>query len=252
MGVATPVATPAMIETAILPATLEFFGHIFLSIGQNSRLTVPGHLFLLLLRPHSLLSAKLATYLLPQSVQEQHCLTARPSCDLTSAKLVRQSGEMRVMASRAWRRSAAVMAPVGRELDSVVAGGNRRVGRVAGGPLPFGASDHAGARLLELLHLPEQHLCGACLLVRGIAELRGVTPPRQLAIWRGAAVVCTTMTGVVYTVLLRGVATIDAPSANDILPYVFPAIMLADWFRVRPGSRITYKWRSGGPRSPAT
>jgi hypothetical protein len=57
------VATPAIIVTAIVPTT--FFGHVFLPSGQNSWLTVPGHLFLLLLRPHSLLSAKLATYLYP-------------------------------------------------------------------------------------------------------------------------------------------------------------------------------------------
>jgi hypothetical protein len=53
---------PAYVESEILPSSLEFFGHFFFPIGQNSSLAVPGHLFLLFLSPQSL-SATPATYL---------------------------------------------------------------------------------------------------------------------------------------------------------------------------------------------
>jgi hypothetical protein len=80
----------------------------------------------------------------------------------------------------------------------------------------------------------------AIFLLGGISVLRGPTVSR-LAVWRGAATVYMTITGIVYTILLRGPDPTAVPWANDLLHYIFPIIFLADWFIDTPRLRITFK-----------
>jgi hypothetical protein len=78
------------------------------------------------------------------------------------------------------------------------------------------------------------------LLLGGISVLRGPTTNR-LALWRGAAAVYMVITGVVYTLLLRGSDPTAVPWANDLLHYILPVIVLADWFIDVPQARINFK-----------
>lgn len=77
-------------------------------------------------------------------------------------------------------------------------------------------------------------------LLGGFSALRHQTIAR-LALWRGAVVVYMTITGVVYTLLLRGPDPTAIPWANELLHYIFPIVIFADWFIDIPRIRISFK-----------
>lgn len=76
-------------------------------------------------------------------------------------------------------------------------------------------------------------------LLGGKAALDG-TAARTFAAWRGAATVYMAITGAVYMLLLRS-DPVTIPWANDVLHYIFPVVVIADWFIVIPHIRIPYK-----------
>jgi hypothetical protein len=80
-------------------------------------------------------------------------------------------------------------------------------------------------------------------LVSALVMLAG-SQLRNLNIWRGAATTYMTITGVVYALLLSGQAAavqVTLPWVNLVLHYIFPVVVLADWFIDRPSSPISYK-----------
>ena len=61
---------------------------------------------------------------------------------------------------------------------------------------------------------------------------------------RGAALVYMTLTGVVYVLLLSGLEEslqTPIPWINFVLHYMFPVVVIADWFIDRPGERVSYR-----------
>ena len=57
--------------------------------------------------------------------------------------------------------------------------------------------------------------------------------------WRGAAVLCMTLTGVVFTVLLSGPDVLVLPSVNIVLHYLMPVVVFADWLVDPPQITLT-------------
>jgi hypothetical protein len=59
---------------------------------------------------------------------------------------------------------------------------------------------------------------------------------------RGLAVICMTITGVVFTLLLSGTDVDTAiPWVNDVVHAVMPMVVLADWLLDPPRSRLSYR-----------
>jgi hypothetical protein len=86
----------------------------------------------------------------------------------------------------------------------------------------------------------ESNIFAAILfLLGGVAAIRGAAASK-FAAWRGAATVYMAITGAVYTLLLRS-DPVTIPWANDVLHYIFPVVVIADWFIIIPNIPITYK-----------
>lgn len=76
-------------------------------------------------------------------------------------------------------------------------------------------------------------------LLGGAVTIRGHTS-ETFALWRGAATVYMLITGVVYALLLR-TQPVAIVWTNDVLHYIFPVVIFADWFIDTPRRRIPYK-----------
>lgn len=63
-----------------------------------------------------------------------------------------------------------------------------------------------------------------------------------LQLWRGAATLYMTITGIVYALLLSGI-NVDTSIqwVNVVLHYILPVVMLADWLLVRPRKPIAFR-----------
>lgn len=89
----------------------------------------------------------------------------------------------------------------------------------------------------------ESNLLGAVVfLITGFAALRAGTD--RLAMFRGAATLYMTTTGVIYFLLLRGLeASLQTPVpwVNTVLHYLMPLAVLADWLVVPPDRKIAFR-----------
>lgn len=85
----------------------------------------------------------------------------------------------------------------------------------------------------------DSNLIATALLLAGAAMWRNDDTP-ALDLLRGAAVVYMTVTGVVFTLLLRG-TDVDTtiPWVNTVVHEAGPLFILADWFVVPPRRRIS-------------
>ncbi|GAA2788682.1 Pr6Pr family membrane protein [Kitasatospora paracochleata] len=85
------------------------------------------------------------------------------------------------------------------------------------------------------------NMAGAVVLLTGgtlgLLGRRGVPDPV-----RGAVVLCMTVTGVVYAVLLAGYhLPLELPWVNAVLHKLMPAVHLADWLITPPRRRIAWR-----------
>ncbi len=83
----------------------------------------------------------------------------------------------------------------------------------------------------------------AVFLFTGFAALRAADTDR-FAMFRGAATLYLTMTGIIYFLLLRGLeASLQTPVpwVNTVLHYLMPAALLVDWLVAPPGQKITFR-----------
>lgn len=75
----------------------------------------------------------------------------------------------------------------------------------------------------------------------GVAYLLGRSG-NKLTLFRGAATLYMTVTGIVYALLLSGMEeslSTPIPWVNFVLHYLFPFIAFADWFVDRPTIKVT-------------
>lgn len=85
----------------------------------------------------------------------------------------------------------------------------------------------------------DSNLIATALLLAGVAMWRSEDTP-TLELLRGAAVVYMTVTGVVFTLLLRG-TDVDTtiPWVNTVVHEAGPLFILADWFVLPPRRSIS-------------
>jgi hypothetical protein len=80
-------------------------------------------------------------------------------------------------------------------------------------------------------------------VLSGVAYLQGRQTQSIIGL-RGAALIYMTVTGVIYALLLAGLEQslqTTIPWVNFILHYMFPVVVIADWFIDSPGERIDYR-----------
>jgi hypothetical protein len=84
------------------------------------------------------------------------------------------------------------------------------------------------------------NLIAAAVLLVAVARWRSERS-RRLDLVRGGAVVYMAVTGIVYSLLLRG-ADVDTALVwvNVVVHYLMPVVMVADWLIDPPAERITY------------
>ncbi len=87
----------------------------------------------------------------------------------------------------------------------------------------------------------DSNLIAAAVLLIGAATWRGRRSPRRDLI-RGGAVVYMSVTGVVFTLLLRNTDVDTAiPWVNSVVHEVIPMVMLADWLLDPPQMRLSFR-----------
>ena len=64
-------------------------------------------------------------------------------------------------------------------------------------------------------------------------------PDARLAWWRGLAVVCMSITGVVFALLLRDESLAPLPWVNVVVHELMPVVVAADWIGVPPARRVS-------------
>ncbi len=67
-----------------------------------------------------------------------------------------------------------------------------------------------------------------------------VRPSASAEWWRGLAVACMTITGVVFNLLLRGVEAPTIAWVNEVVHVVMPLVMVLDWLTVPPRDPIAW------------
>ena len=84
------------------------------------------------------------------------------------------------------------------------------------------------------------------LLVAAVFAAAAFAPSVRTDWWRGLAVVCMVITGVVFALLLRGLPLVVIPWVNAVLHEIAPLAVLADWIAVPPlrriGGRAAARW----------
>jgi hypothetical protein len=86
-------------------------------------------------------------------------------------------------------------------------------------------------------------LAAIVFIATGIFQWRGKSTA-QLTLWRGAATLYMSVTGLVYITLLSGLEeslNTPTPWVNFVLHYLFPAVAFLDWFIDRPAVHVTFK-----------
>lgn len=91
----------------------------------------------------------------------------------------------------------------------------------------------------------QSNILGAIILLFvGVGTLAKKPGTPQFAFIRGAATLYMVMTGVIFALLLSGLAqTLQTtiPWVNSVLHYVMPIVILADWLLYPPRSAIGFK-----------
>ncbi|HKR82384.1 MAG TPA: Pr6Pr family membrane protein [Candidatus Saccharimonadales bacterium] len=83
----------------------------------------------------------------------------------------------------------------------------------------------------------ESNILGALTLLVSAGFLLAGKRPRWLGYVRGAATLYMVVTGIVYGLLLRNIdVQITHPWVNNVLHYIFPCVLLADWLADRPAA----------------
>jgi hypothetical protein len=77
------------------------------------------------------------------------------------------------------------------------------------------------------------------VLTAAVFALLALRPRTPIAWWRGLAVVCMTITGVVFALLLRGETLAPLPWVNAVVHEIAPIIVAADWIIVPSAQRIS-------------
>jgi hypothetical protein len=80
-------------------------------------------------------------------------------------------------------------------------------------------------------------IAGVVLLIVGAGTLLNVKANRQFAFIRGAATLYMVITGIVFALLLAGLAErlqLTVPWVNMVLHYLIPIVMLVDWLLFPP------------------
>ena len=80
-------------------------------------------------------------------------------------------------------------------------------------------------------------IAGVVLLIVGVGTLLNVEANRQFAFIRGAATLYMVITGIVFALLLAGLAErlqLTVPWVNMVLHYLIPIVMLVDWLLFPP------------------
>lgn len=88
----------------------------------------------------------------------------------------------------------------------------------------------------------QSNLLAAIVLLAGAVV--GSQKQYTFAMWRGAATLYMTMTGIIFALLLSGLdagVLTAVPWDNTVLHYIMPIVVLADWLLVRPGVRISFR-----------
>lgn len=80
------------------------------------------------------------------------------------------------------------------------------------------------------------------ILAAAVFLYGAVRPPKPaLDQWRGAAVLCMTMTGAVFTLLLSRLDVLVLPAVNVVVHYLMPAAVLADWLVDPPQTKLALR-----------
>ena len=86
-------------------------------------------------------------------------------------------------------------------------------------------------------------LAAIAFILGAISYINGRTT-QSITGLRGAALIYMTVTGVVYVLLLSGLEEslqTAIPWVNFVLHYLFPIVVIADWFIDRPTQRVSFR-----------
>lgn len=90
----------------------------------------------------------------------------------------------------------------------------------------------------------DSNILAAIVFILGaVAYIRGRTT-QSITGLRGAALIYMAVTGVVYVLLLSGLEEslqTAIPWVNFVLHYLFPVVVIADWFIDRPAERVRFR-----------
>lgn len=87
-------------------------------------------------------------------------------------------------------------------------------------------------------------IAGVVLLIVGVGTLLNVKASRQFAFIRGAATLYMVITGIVFALLLAGLAErlqLTVPWVNTVLHYLIPIVMLVDWLLFPPKFKFSLR-----------
>ena len=105
--------------------------------------------------------------------------------------------------------------------------------------------DLSGRGVLDPLHYFSYFTIDSNLLAAAVFLILAVRRGERSAAFenvRGLAVICMTITGVVFSVLLSGTNVDTAiPWVNDVVHSVMPIVVAVDWLLDPPRTRLTYR-----------
>lgn len=87
-------------------------------------------------------------------------------------------------------------------------------------------------------------IAGVVLLIVGVGTLLNAEANRQFAFIRGAATLYMVITGIVFALLLAGLAErlqLTVPWVNMVLHYLIPIVMLVDWLLFPPKFKFSLR-----------
>lgn len=106
------------------------------------------------------------------------------------------------------------------------------------------ASDFNLVNFFSYFTIQSNILTSLVLAVSGLSLLQGKPEGRLLTLFRGACVVYMAVTGIVFAVLLSGIAAKDPyliPWSNTMLHRLVPLLILADWLLLPTLAKLVLK-----------
>ncbi len=79
----------------------------------------------------------------------------------------------------------------------------------------------------------------ANLLSAAVFLVAAIRPTARTDWWRGLAVVCMAITGIVFNLLLRSEELATLPWVNEVVHVIAPVVAVVDWCVVSPATRIS-------------